>query len=474
MHRYGRGPATGLWPGRCRRTRCLDSPRVRRFAEHGSRRSSTKSAVPDGQLPAERAARTSPRRLPDRRGSDRLDRRPRADRLPRGALRDPDRRRGGPPGEPRLDRQHRPLRRREARDGSNAAADADRRRSRRLDLDPEAAVDEIVSGLCRRSSTGPRAPRRRRRPLRRDRQPGRGPLRPRRSGPSACSASSCPRPTPRRDTLEPEQAERHEPRARDRPRGHHPDPRGRRLLRAPRRRDSERVPGVRGRLEGKIVLPACSAATASASSPSSSSRPTGERREARLTARPTARSSPRRTSSSARARCSSTTTPTGSTTRSPGTPNRLEYDQGFFVKNGDGAADIKPIAHLYKTQVYQLAELPRRARGDPDAAADDRHLLASAEPGGVLLLARLVIEGRLRGWRDGRRPGGAPGAGGVPLLAEKNARHDHGSEAQRPRQAAPRPAAPPVVNTLVRPGVNTSTACPPARRGGGAGGGEER
>jgi NAD+ synthase len=38
-----------------------------------------------------------------------------------------------------------------------------------------------------------------------------------------------------------------------------------------------------------------------------------------------------------------------------GTPNRLEYDQGFFVKNGDGAADIKPIAHLYKSQVYQLA-----------------------------------------------------------------------------------------------------------------------
>ena len=39
-----------------------------------------------------------------------------------------------------------------------------------------------------------------------------------------------------------------------------------------------------------------------------------------------------------------------------GTPNRLEYDQGFFVKQGDGAADLKPIAHLYKTQVYQLAE----------------------------------------------------------------------------------------------------------------------
>jgi NAD+ synthase len=49
-----------------------------------------------------------------------------------------------------------------------------------------------------------------------------------------------------------------------------------------------------------------------------------------------------------------------------GTPNRLEYDQGFFVKNGDGAADVKPIAHLYKTQVYRLAdamELPAEIRG---------------------------------------------------------------------------------------------------------------
>jgi NAD+ synthase len=51
-----------------------------------------------------------------------------------------------------------------------------------------------------------------------------------------------------------------------------------------------------------------------------------------------------------------------------GTPNRLEYDQGFFVKNGDGSADIKPIAHLYKTQVYQLAEylgVPTEVRRRP-------------------------------------------------------------------------------------------------------------
>src|SRR5213078_4377897 len=51
-----------------------------------------------------------------------------------------------------------------------------------------------------------------------------------------------------------------------------------------------------------------------------------------------------------------------------GTPNRLEYDQGFFVKGGDGLADVKPIAHLYKTQVYELAEfldLPPAIRSRP-------------------------------------------------------------------------------------------------------------
>ena len=46
-----------------------------------------------------------------------------------------------------------------------------------------------------------------------------------------------------------------------------------------------------------------------------------------------------------------------------GTPNKHEVEQGFFVKYGDGGADILPIANLYKTQVYQLAEylkIPRK------------------------------------------------------------------------------------------------------------------
>ena len=51
-----------------------------------------------------------------------------------------------------------------------------------------------------------------------------------------------------------------------------------------------------------------------------------------------------------------------------GTPNRLEYDQGFFVKQGDGVADTMPIVHLYKTQVYQIAEyleVPEEIRRRP-------------------------------------------------------------------------------------------------------------
>ena len=45
-----------------------------------------------------------------------------------------------------------------------------------------------------------------------------------------------------------------------------------------------------------------------------------------------------------------------------GTPNLLEHELGFFVRGGDGLADLKPIAHLYKTQVYAMARhlgLPR-------------------------------------------------------------------------------------------------------------------
>lgn len=63
-----------------------------------------------------------------------------------------------------------------------------------------------------------------------------------------------------------------------------------------------------------------------------------------------------------------------------GTPNRLEYDQGFFVKNGDGAADVKPIAHLYKSEVYALANhlgVPEKIRKRPPTT--DTYSLAQTQ-----------------------------------------------------------------------------------------------
>ncbi len=51
-----------------------------------------------------------------------------------------------------------------------------------------------------------------------------------------------------------------------------------------------------------------------------------------------------------------------------GTPQRNEHGQGFFVKYGDGAMDVKPIGHLFKSQVYQLAEyldIPEEIRTNP-------------------------------------------------------------------------------------------------------------
>ena len=97
-----------------------------------------------------------------------------------------------------------------------------------------------------------------------------------------------------------------------------------------------------------------------------------------------------------------------------GTPNRLEYDQGFFVKQGDGAADLKPIAHLYKSQVLRARRVPRGARGDSSSAADHRHVLAAADSGRVLLRTALRQDGpvplRAQPQRACGRGGGRAGA----------------------------------------------------------------
>lgn len=38
-----------------------------------------------------------------------------------------------------------------------------------------------------------------------------------------------------------------------------------------------------------------------------------------------------------------------------GTSNRSEYMLGYCTKHGDNAADIQPLLHLYKTDVYVVA-----------------------------------------------------------------------------------------------------------------------
>jgi NAD+ synthase len=88
-----------------------------------------------------------------------------------------------------------------------------------------------------------------------------------------------------------------------------------------------------------------------------------------------------------------------------GTPNRLEYDQGFFVKLGDGAADVKPIAHLYKSQVYQLAEhlgVPERVRERPPTT--DTYSLAQTQEEFYFSLPYAAMDLCLYGRNNGVEP----------------------------------------------------------------------
>jgi NAD+ synthase len=98
-----------------------------------------------------------------------------------------------------------------------------------------------------------------------------------------------------------------------------------------------------------------------------------------------------------------------------GTPNRLEYDQGFFVKQGDGAADIKPIAHLYKTQVYELA----RFLGLPEAIVDrppttDTYSLPQSQDEFFFSVPYELMDLCLYGKNNGYSPEAVGRAAGLP------------------------------------------------------------
>ncbi len=92
-----------------------------------------------------------------------------------------------------------------------------------------------------------------------------------------------------------------------------------------------------------------------------------------------------------------------------GTPNRLEYDQGFFVKGGDGLADVKPIAHLYKDQVYQLAEyleVPEAIRTRPSTT--DTYTLPQSQEEFYFRLPLLQMDLALYAYDMGVDPAAPP------------------------------------------------------------------
>lgn len=103
-----------------------------------------------------------------------------------------------------------------------------------------------------------------------------------------------------------------------------------------------------------------------------------------------------------------------------GTPNRLEYDQGFFVKGGDGLADLKPIAHLYKTQVYALARylgVPRGVLSRPPTT--DTYSLAQTQEEFYFALPAATLDALLYARNRGVAPVEAALRAGVrPAQAE--------------------------------------------------------
>lgn len=101
-----------------------------------------------------------------------------------------------------------------------------------------------------------------------------------------------------------------------------------------------------------------------------------------------------------------------------GTPNRLEYAQGFFVKNGDGSADFKPIAHLYKTQVYQMAEylgVPEEIRRRPPTT--DTYSLEQSQEEFFFALPLRTMDLCMYGKNHGLSPEEV--AAGIGLTAEQ-------------------------------------------------------
>jgi NAD+ synthase len=125
-----------------------------------------------------------------------------------------------------------------------------------------------------------------------------------------------------------------------------------------------------------------------------------------------------------------------------GTPNRLEYDQGFFVKNGDGSADVKPIAHLYKTQVYQLSEhlgVPAEIR--ERLPTTDTYALEQSQEEFYFSVPFDKLDVCLYAWNQGLTAEAAAGATGLDVAVVERVYED----IERKRRAAAYLHAPPLL-----------------------------
>lgn len=128
-----------------------------------------------------------------------------------------------------------------------------------------------------------------------------------------------------------------------------------------------------------------------------------------------------------------------------GTPNRLEYELGFFVRGGDGLADLKPIAHLYKSQIYALAEhlgVPADIRRQPPST--DTYSLPQTQEEFYFALPYEQADLLLWALRHGVSAGEAGAA--IGLTAEQVDRAYHDMEAKRRAAALLHQAAVVLVN----------------------------
>lgn len=158
-----------------------------------------------------------------------------------------------------------------------------------------------------------------------------------------------------------------------------------------------------------------------------------------------------------------------------GTPNRLEYDQGFFVKGGDGLADLKPIAHLYKTQVYALAAwlgVPEGIMSRPPTT--DTYPLAQTQEEFYFALPPAALDVLLHARNGGLPPVEAALRAGVPVPQAAAAYDDIARKraATAPLHVTsllvePVPEAGAALGVQPAPGIHPGVVGSPCPRGGG-------